>query len=145
MKDYIVYYPGSERSHYMGDFEYYIDNNQWKFSSSEFCGDILGVLISVDKKEYYSKINEELQIRDFSSNMQESIITLLKHGIPKNVKEYYLTYVESPLREFCDFHYIELTPTHVNCENINKIISTSCLPVDYLTKLIEGNKDERIH
>lgn len=124
----------------MDTYSYYIENGLWKFTSSSFVGDLLGVLISIDKKDYYKKLNKELCVRNFSSQLPDSIITLQKHGIPTNVKKYYLTYVDSPLREFCSFYYLELFPTNINCENINKIISTSCLPLKYLDNLIKDNQ-----
>jgi len=124
----------------MESYQYYIEKTKWKFTSSLFSDDILGVLISVDKKELYVELNNCLCPNcDFSKHMPDTCITLQKHGYIKNVKEFYLTYVDSPLRKFCDFHYIELLPTYKNCENINKIISTSCLPVKYLDKLIKDN------
>jgi len=125
------------------EYQYYIEDGKWKFSESNFSDCILGVCISVDSPEYYRKLNEDLNItRDFSSTINESIITVQKHGIKEEVKKTYLIYVDSPLREFCDFHYIELKPTELNCSNINHIISTSCLPVKFLNKLIEDNNEE---
>jgi hypothetical protein len=125
-------------------FEYYIEDGIWRFYSSEFNGEILGVLISLDSKDYYKTLNEQLGTRDFYSSMPNNIITLLKHGIPEIVKSHYLVYVDSPLREFCSFHYIELKPTNLNCNNINKIISTSCLPEKYLHNLIKDNECQNI-
>lgn len=121
----------------MTEYAYIILNGRWKFCSHPDTLETLGVLISVDKKELYEKLNDELcPQRTWAQTIEDSNITLQKHGIPELVKQTYLTYVDSPLREFCEFHYIELKPTEINCININKIISTSLLPYTYLKKLI---------
>ena len=119
--------------------EYIIKNRLWYCPQTDYKTDILGVCISVDSPKYYNKISDELSIPRMNNMFEEPCITLLKHGKKENVKEHYLTYVDSSLRGFCSFHYIELFPNEINCENINKIISTSCLPVKYLEKLIKDN------
>lgn len=113
---------------------YEIINNMWYCPYSNYSTDLLGVCISIDTPEYY---------KDFVNyhNIKSPIITLLKHGDKQKVKDYYLTCVDSPLRQYCAFKYVELFPNNINCENINKIISTSCLPVKYLNKLIDENKN----
>lgn len=107
---------------------YVIENNIWKYVETNWCAKLLGVCISVG--------------RPYTDHSLDSIITLQKHGEPKIVKDCYLTYVDSPLRRFSDFYYIELYATQINCDNINKIISTSCLPVSYLENLVKENVKE---
>lgn len=123
---------------------YTIKNDKWwsEFTSDEL--DILGVCISVDLPTLYEAYNDFTGGRDWSKTIDEKIITIQKHGNTTWVQTYYLYLVDSPLRQFCHFYYIELNATDINCENINHIISTSCLPVKYLHRLIEGNKRKKL-
>jgi hypothetical protein len=110
-------------------WEYYIKNGNWVHPSGFACT-VLGVCISVDKPSLYDSINYD---------MRKETITLQKHGDINYVKSFYLYIVDTPLRNFCDFYYLQLAATEINAENLNKIISTSCLPKKYLDKLIDEN------
>jgi hypothetical protein len=120
--------------------EYSIIDGQWVWGGYYY--DIIGVLFSIDSPEYYNHMATVMSIDRIMNSIKEPIITLQKHGKPEIVHDYYLQYVDSPLRQFCTFRYVTLLPTQINCDNLNKIISTSCLPVKYLNKLIEENVKE---
>jgi hypothetical protein len=119
---------------------YIIKNGNWVYSNGH-TSTTLGVCISLDRPSLYTALGEELNIPRLDESIKDEVITLLKHGNVEFVRNYYLYLVDSPLRQYCTFYFIELSAKETNAKNLNKIIDTSCLSKKYLDKLISENNN----
>lgn len=91
-------------------------NNKWMVDGYEYPS--IGILFDIHK-----------QLKEFS---------ILKIGVPSLVYNRYLAYVDlGPLREFSDFIFVEVKPSHSNEIWINYFREHSCQPINQLHMFLQ--------